>query len=95
MYRYTRRDGRTHRVDRYTGRRWRRVRPRSRAVRWLLWLLVLIVVLIILSQLFGGFQKGTKVGGLGSAPATVTAPRQPAVGHDHGSQAVTISANDP
>ena len=74
MYRYTRRDGRTQRVDRYTGRRWRRVWPRSRAGRWLLWLLVLIVVLIILSQLFGGFQKGTKVGGLGSAPVpTVTA----------------------
>lgn len=68
MYRYTRRDGRTQRVDRYTGRRWRRVWPRSRAGRWLLWLLVLIVVLIILSQLFGGFQKGTKVGGLGVSP---------------------------
>jgi hypothetical protein len=65
MYRYIRRDGRTERVDRYTGRRWRRVWPRSRAGRWLLWLLILVVVLIILSQLFGGFQKGTKVGGLG------------------------------
>jgi hypothetical protein len=65
MYRYIRRDGRTERVDRYTGRRWRRVWPRSRAGRWLFWLLILIVLLIILSQLFGGFQKGTKVGGLG------------------------------
>jgi hypothetical protein len=51
----------------------------------LLWLLVLVVLLIILSQLFGGFQRGTKVGSLGvsvvagaslgavgSAPASVS-----------------------
>jgi hypothetical protein len=31
-----------------------------------LWLLVLVVLLIILSQLFGGFQRGTKVGSLGT-----------------------------
>jgi hypothetical protein len=29
--------------------------------------LLLIVVLIILSLMFGGFQKGTKSGGLGSS----------------------------
>ncbi|HEX3925038.1 MAG TPA: hypothetical protein VHY31_22335 [Streptosporangiaceae bacterium] len=31
-------------------------------------MLVLIIVLIALSVLFGGFQKGTKTGGLGPAP---------------------------
>jgi hypothetical protein len=31
----------------------------------LLWILGLIVVLVILSLIFGGFQKGTKVGGAG------------------------------
>lgn len=52
--------------------------PRSRAGRWLLWLLILIVLLIILSQLFGGFQKGTKVGGLGFIPGTPTPVANPA-----------------
>jgi hypothetical protein len=61
------RDGRTERGDRYSRGRWRR-RPRSRVGRWLLWLLILVVLLVILSQLFGGFQRGTKVGGL--APGT-------------------------
>jgi hypothetical protein len=42
-------------------------RPRSRAAGCLLWLLVLIVLLIVVSLLFGGFQKGTKVNGLGAA----------------------------
>ena len=32
----------------------------------LLWLLGLLIVLVILSLLFGGFQKGTKVNGIGS-----------------------------
>jgi hypothetical protein len=31
----------------------------------LLWLLLLIALLIVLSVLFGGFQRGTKTGGLG------------------------------
>jgi hypothetical protein len=54
-----------------SGRRWR---PRTRAGGCLLWILVIIIVLIILSLLFGGFQKGTKAGGLGRpAPAPVTA----------------------
>jgi hypothetical protein len=29
----------------------------------LLWVLALLVILLVLSILFGGFQKGTKVGG--------------------------------
>jgi hypothetical protein len=36
--------------------------PRSRLTGCLLWILGLIIVLVILSLLFGGFQKGTKVG---------------------------------
>jgi hypothetical protein len=70
MYRYLRRDGRTHRVDRYSRGRWRRRWPQSRAGRWLLWLLILVVLLIVLDQLFGGFQKGTKQG-LGVHPNRV------------------------
>jgi hypothetical protein len=38
---------------------------RIRARGCLLWVLLVIVVLIILSLMFGGFQKGTKSGGLG------------------------------
>jgi hypothetical protein len=45
-------------------RRW----PRSRAGGCLLWIVLLIVILIVLSVLFGGFQKGTKVSGLGPTP---------------------------
>ena len=44
-------------------RRW----PQSRAAGCLLWIVLLIVLLIVLSVLFGGFQKGTKVKGLGPA----------------------------
>jgi hypothetical protein len=41
-----------------------------------LWILGLIVVLIVLSVLFGGFTKGTKVGGIGPAlPVLVSAAR--------------------
>jgi hypothetical protein len=67
MYRYLfGRDGRTERVDRMTHRGWRRLRwPRTRGCGCLLWLLILVVLLIVLSALFGGFQKGTKVGGEG------------------------------
>jgi cytochrome c-type biogenesis protein CcmH/NrfF len=46
-----------------------RRRPRSRAGNWLLWILLVIVILIVLSLMFGGFRKGTKVGGLGHLPA--------------------------
>jgi hypothetical protein len=42
-------------------RRW----PRSRAAGCLLWIVLLVVLLIVLSVLFGGFQKGTQVKGLG------------------------------
>ena len=42
-------------------RRW----PRSRAAGCLLWVGLLVVLLIVLSVLFGGFQKGTQVKGLG------------------------------
>ena len=49
--------------------RWRGRRrgggQRSRATGCLLLALLVIVVLIILSLMFGGFQKGTKSGGLG------------------------------
>jgi hypothetical protein len=46
--------------------RWRRTRrlrrPRSRAVGCLLWIVAALIVLLLLSVLFGGFQKGAKVG---------------------------------
>jgi hypothetical protein len=31
-----------------------------------MWIVLLILLLIVLSVLFGGFQKGTKVNGLGT-----------------------------
>jgi hypothetical protein len=34
-----------------------------------LWIVLLVVLLIVLSVLFGGFQKGTQVKGLGSGSA--------------------------
>jgi hypothetical protein len=37
----------------------------------LLWIVLLVVLLIVLSILFGGFQKGTQVKGLGPAGAAV------------------------
>jgi hypothetical protein len=42
----------------------RRYWPRSRAGGCLLWIVLLIVLLVVFSLLFGGFQKGTKSGGL-------------------------------
>jgi hypothetical protein len=50
-------------------------RPRSRLTGCLLWILGLIIVLIILSLLFGGFQKGTKVGAGAPRPVPVHAVR--------------------
>jgi hypothetical protein len=48
------------------GAGWTRRRgPRRRAVGCLVWILALVVVLLLLSLIFGGFQKGTKVGGSG------------------------------
>jgi len=56
--------------DRSAGGR-RRHWPRSRAAGCLLWIVLLVVLLIVLSVLFGGFQKGTQVKGLGPpAPAS-------------------------
>jgi hypothetical protein len=49
----------------------RRHWPRSRAAGCLLWIVLLVVLLIVLSVLFGGFQKGTQVKGLG--PPVLTA----------------------
>ncbi len=49
-------------------RRW----PRSRAGGCLLVILMIIVLLIVLSVLFGGFQKGTKEGGLSPQPAGIS-----------------------
>jgi hypothetical protein len=46
-------------------RRRRSGRPRRRLTGCLLWLVAIIIVLIILSLFFGGFQKGSKVGGAG------------------------------
>jgi hypothetical protein len=39
---------------------------------------VLVIVLIVISLLFGGFRKGTKIGGAGApapVPAAALAPR--------------------
>ena len=43
---------------------WRRQHRRRRTVGCLLWLLTLLAVLLVLSLLFGGFQRGTKTGGI-------------------------------
>ena len=68
MYRY--RFGRRpdHRSAGGRRRRW----PQSRAAGCLLWIVLLIVLLIVLSVLFGGFQKGTQVKGLGAAVLTAS-----------------------
>jgi hypothetical protein len=52
---------------------WRHQRRRRRAVGCLLWVVTLAVVVVVLALLFGGFQRGTKTGGIGP-PAPVTAP---------------------
>jgi hypothetical protein len=60
-------------------------RPKSRAGGCLMWIILLILLLIVLSVLFGGFQKGTKVNGLGVRPVvTVTGFEQSAHGNTHG-----------
>jgi hypothetical protein len=60
-------------------RRW----PRSRAAGCLLWIVLLVVLLIVLSVLFGGFQKGTQVKGLGSGLVVSSAlgPHQSLASH--------------
>jgi hypothetical protein len=49
---------------RSTRSHWRRSRQRrfSRPVGCLFWVLALVVFLLLLSLLFGGFQRGQKVG---------------------------------
>jgi ABC-type Fe3+ transport system permease subunit len=73
MYRY--RSGR--RSDYRSAGRRRRRWPRSRAAGCLLWIVLLVVLLvvllIVLSVLFGGFQKGTQVKGLGLASVAAAA----------------------
>jgi hypothetical protein len=59
------------------GQSWR---PRRRLTGCLLWILGLIVVLVILSLMFGGFQKGTKVGGAGVPLPLQRGARQIAAG---------------
>jgi hypothetical protein len=50
-------------------------RPRGRLTGCLLWVIGLIVILIALALLFGGFQKGTKVGADARAAASLALPR--------------------
>jgi hypothetical protein len=56
---------------------WRRGprRPRGRLTGCLLWVIGLIVILIVLALLFGGFQKGTKVGADARGAASLALPR--------------------
>lgn len=67
-------------MARSTNNRWRRTRRRdrprrfSRPVGCLFWVLAFLVILLLLSLIFGGFQKGQKVGsssvlGQGRKPA--------------------------
>ena len=59
-------------------RRRQRPLPASRLRGCLLWLLAVAIVLIVISLLFGGFRKGSKVGGAGAprpVPAAVPAAR--------------------
>jgi hypothetical protein len=49
-------------------------RGRRRPAGCLMWVLGLIIVLIILAVLFGGFHKGSKVGGLGQLTQSWAAP---------------------
>jgi hypothetical protein len=53
-------------------RRQRSSRRMGRRMGCLLWLVTLLVVFVVLSLLFGGFQKGSKVGGSGPARPAVT-----------------------
>ena len=46
---------------------WRRRRNR-RVFGCLLWILTLLLMLLVLSILFGGFQRGTRVGGADGHP---------------------------
>jgi hypothetical protein len=50
-------------------------RPRGRLTGCLLWVIGLIVILIVLALLFGGFQKGTKVGADARGATGLAVPR--------------------
>jgi hypothetical protein len=43
---------------------WRRQHRRRRTIGCMLWILTLLAVLLVLALLFGGFQRGHKIGGL-------------------------------
>jgi hypothetical protein len=49
----------------------------SRLTGCLLWILGIILILVLLSLMFGGFQKGTRVSGMASAPISAGAPAGP------------------
>ncbi len=59
------------------GRRPRSRRRISRLSGCLLWILGIILILVLLSLMFGGFQKGTRVSGMASAPTSAGAPAWP------------------
>jgi hypothetical protein len=42
-----------------------------------MWLILLVLILIVLAVAFGGFQKGTKTGGLPARPAPMIAAMHP------------------
>jgi hypothetical protein len=57
-------------------KRERRWRHRNRRTGCLMWLLILILAVIAIALFFGGFTKGSKVGGIPApARATVTTAR--------------------
>ena len=66
-------------MARSTNNHWRRARSHDRSRRFsrpvgcLFWVLALLVLLLLLSLLFGGFQKGQKVGS-GSLPGLGVKP---------------------
>jgi len=50
-----------------------RQRRISRPIGCLLWLIAFVVLLLVLAELFGGFQKGTKVQGATAVTAVLAA----------------------
>jgi hypothetical protein len=59
---------------RRAGRLGGRARRRIGCTGCLLWLLALVIVVLLLSLLFGGFQKGTKVGAGPARPIAAAGP---------------------
>lgn len=69
---------RRRRSRRVRGGRGGRPRRRIGCLGWLLWLVAVLVLLLVLALLFGGWQKGTKVGlGQRAAPAAARSQLQP------------------